>query len=497
MPHAESPIEAYPRSPEETILERWNDPRWAGNMALRIDFSNMMSEFVGEAKGITRGEIDGLVPRARVAAENITAMRASGILGFYGLPYDGTTTEEIVKTSQALGSDCDDFVVLGIGGSALGGAALFQALCHPLHNQLPRPLRSGAPRVFFLDNVDPVTFEAVLNFVDPKTTVFNIVTKSGTTTETAAQFMVVHRMLAERLGAEGIKGRIVVTTGPEHKAMRAFSERAGYPMLTVPETVGGRFSVLSPVGLFPAAMAGIDIAELVAGARLMDGRCARTEIWSNPAYLGAALHYLADTRKGLNIAVIMPYCDALSKIGYWFRQLWAESLGKGTNTSGNTVNSGQTPIAAFGATDQHSQLQLYQEGPFNKMITFLIVERHASDVPIPVLDGIPEFSHLAGHTFSELINVEADSTRFALTKAGRSNMSIFLPEVNAFTVGQLLFMLQVQTIFAGGLYGVNPLDQPGVEASKDYIYGLMGRSGFETKAAEILNRSRIPTHYVI
>jgi glucose-6-phosphate isomerase len=289
----------------------------------------------------------------------------------------------------------------------------------------------------------------------------------------------------------------VVTTGQEQNGLRAFSEKAGFRLFSIPSNVGGRFSVLSPVGLFPAAMAGIDIAELLAGARLMDERCKTEDLWRNPALMSAALHFIADTRKGLDIAVVMPYSDVLSEIGFWFRQLWAESLGKARNNSGQTVNVGQTPIAAFGVTDQHSQLQLYQEGPFNKMITFLVVEGRNEKVSIPPLDGIPEFSHLQGHTLAELMNIEADATRFALTGAGRSNMSIIIPEVNAFTAGQLLFMFQMQTVFAGALYDVNALDQPGVEASKDYIYGLTGRKGYEMKASQISAWRKGDGQYVI
>jgi len=477
-------------------MKRWQDTEWAEQMALKLDFSNMMAEFVGENKGISSAEIDELVPRAEVIAENIEAENKAGLLGFCRLPYDAATAENVLEMAARLRSECDDFVVLGIGGSALGGIALFNALCHPFHNLLPRNQRGDLPHVFFLDNIDPVTFRAVLDFVNPEKTVFDVITKSGGTSETVAQFLIAYRMLAEKLGRQAVKDHIVVTTDPGRNELRTFSEEAGFRAFSVPENVGGRFSVLSPVGLFPAAVAGIDIMELLAGARFTDQHCGAASLWQNPAYMAGALHYLADTRKKLDTAVMMPYSDYLRQVGFWFRQLWAESLGKSRSTSGKLVNVGQTPIAALGVTDQHSQLQLYQEGPFNKMITFLRVEKH-SEMPIPGLTGSPIGKHLAGHSLGELMNTEVESTSFALTRAGRSNMTITLPEVNPFTVGELLFMLEVQTVFAGGLYEINPLDQPGVEASKDYIYGLTGRAGYEKKAAEIRQWQTRKGRYII
>jgi len=479
-------------------VERWRDPRWVKRMTLRLDFNSMMAESVGPARGITRQEIDELAPRASSVARNIEARRKSGELGFYQLPYDLTAVDQVLPLARTLRGKCDDFVVLGIGGSALGGVALFRALCHPLHNLLRKSARRGRPRVFFLDNIDPRTFKTALDFINPEKTVFNVITKSGNTAETMSQFLIVQQMLTEKLGKASAREHIVVTTGTKPNSLKILAEKAGYPLLPILENVGGRYSVLSPVGLLPAAMLGIDITELLAGARYSDERSKSDQLWQNPAYLTGVLHYLADTRKGLNIAVMMPYGDALIQVAYWFRQLWAEGLGKARTISGKTVNVGQTPVVAWGTTDQHSQLQLYTEGPYNKLITFLLVEDFGETMPIPpMISGSAELAYLGGHSLAELIGAEAQATRFALTQAGRSNMSLILPEVNPFTIGQLLFWLELQTVFTGGLYDINPMDQPGVEASKQYAYGLMGRHGFEDKAREIKKWQTGAGHYVI
>ncbi|MFC2021761.1 glucose-6-phosphate isomerase [Chloroflexota bacterium] len=471
---------------KEVDMERWRDPQWASKMTIRLDFSQMMSDFVGENRGISQREIDELIPRALEIAGSIEVKRKAGELGFYQLPYDLEAVDAVRQTASFLQGKCDDFIVLGIGGSALCSSALARSLRHPLHNLLSRSDRGGVPRFFVMDNIDPRTFQSALHLIHPERTVFNVISKSGTTAETLSQFLIIRQILMERIGKESVKEHLVVTTGSKQGSLKTLAEAEGYPLLSIPESVGGRFSALSTVGLFPAAMLGIDIVELLAGARYMDERCKSNQLWQNPAYLSGALHYLADVRRGLNIAVMMPYSDALIQVAYWFRQLWAESLGKAQTTSGEVVNVGQTPVVALGVTDQHSQLQLYMEGPFNKLVTFLLVENPTETMPIPLqLEQREGLSYLGGHSLDELMMVEAQATQFALTEAGRSSMSLIIPEINSFTIGQLLFLLEVQTIFTAGLYDINPMDQPGVEASKQYIYGMMGRSGFEDKARDI------------
>ncbi len=466
-------------------MGNWHGNDWVRKMTIHLDFSNMMADFVGEKRGIKKEEIERLVPRAVTISDDIQSKRKTGEWGFYQLPYDIETANKVLKIAASFQNKCDDFVVLGIGGSALGGIALFHALCHPLHNLITKSDRGGTPRIFFLDNIDPVTFDSILSFINPEKTLFNVVTKSGITSETLSQFLIARQMITQTLGRDSVREHLIVTTGIRNSRLKSLAEEEGYPLLSIPENVAGRFSVLSPVGLFPAAMTGIDILELLAGARYADERCRTDQLWQNPAYLSGVIHYLADVRKGLNIAVLMPYSDALIQLAYWFRQLWAESLGKAETFSGKLINVGQTPLVASGATDQHSLLQLFSEGPFNKMVTFLPVENPRSTVPIPTqTESSEELSYLRGHSLEEMVKAELQATQLSLTKAGRSNMSLIIPEINPFTIGQLLFLLEVQTVFTSGLYGVNPMNQPGVEASKHYTYGIMGRNGFEDKARE-------------
>ncbi len=217
----------------------------------------------------------------------------------------------------------------------------------------------------------------------------------------------------------------------------------------------------------------------------MNELCMTSDLFQNPAYLNATLQFLAD-KKGKPMSVMMPYADSLKDIADWYRQLWAESLGKRFSLDGKIVHTGPTPIKALGATDQHSQLQLYIEGPFDKVVTLIGIKEFGAEAKIPkAYKEIGELGYLGGHSLKGLIQAEMLASEMALTHNHRMNCTITLPEVNAFTIGQLLQMLMIQTAFAGGLYNIDPFDQPGVEQGKQYAYGMMGRKGFEGKKKEV------------
>jgi glucose-6-phosphate isomerase len=347
--------------------------------------------------------------------------------------------------------------------------ALHRALNHPYYNALAGETRRG-PRIHFAENTDPSTLSAILDVADPAGTWVNVVTKSGSTAETMANFLVIRGVLVGFLGDFGFQGRTVVTTDPEEGFLREIADREDLRVLPIPKDVGGRFSVLTPVGLLPAAVTGLDVGALLTGA----GQCVDEvgELGAeHPAVVGAAMHYLMDTARGRNVRVTMTYADALERLAAWFVQLWAESLGKD--------GKGSTPHGAVGTTDQHSQVQLYMQGPQDKVIEIVEVENHPRDLEIPAaykdLEGV---GYLGGHTMAELLNVECDATRRALTEAGRPNSTIKLGTVNEENLGYLLQALEVQTAVAGALYGVNAFDQPGVEAGKQITYSRMGRPGY-------------------
>ncbi|MDQ3696763.1 MAG: glucose-6-phosphate isomerase [Gemmatimonadota bacterium] len=440
-------------------------------MTIRIDYTNMMGP-----GGITEEAWERAAEAFAIAKKGFDRRRERGELGFLdlaaGAAGGGEGTEQIQRFADGAGQAFSDIVVLGIGGSALGPIALRGALRPPSWNALDDERREYYPRLHVLDNVDPATISALLDRLELGRALFLVISKSGGTAETMAQYLIVRARLEEALG-DSFQRHLVFITDPERGALRAIAGAEGIAALDIPPNVGGRFSVLSPVGLLPAALVGIDIRALLAGAAEMIALSERAELKNDPAGTFATLHWLADTTLGLRVQVMMPYSDALRDASAWFVQLWAESLGK-IRPDGEHV--GPTPLAALGATDQHSQVQLFMEGPRDKTVAFLAVAERAVDIEIPSLHAeIPELAYLGGHSLGELLNAERRATEAALAQRGRPNMTIWLDRIDAWHVGALLMMLQIATVYAGELYGVNPLDQPGVELGKRYTYALMGR----------------------
>jgi glucose-6-phosphate isomerase len=427
-----------------------------------FDYRNLL-EVEG---GLRSDELDEVRPRLQQAVDELLGSPP----GFMRLPKTSEYAEASVGVAEEiLGSGATDFIHVGIGGSALGPMAIQKALNDPYYNALPAEDRRG-PRLHFAENTDPNTLAAILDFADATATWVNVVTKSGSTAETMANFLVIRGWLAEALGDFGYQERTIATTDPEEGYLKDIADREDLKLLPIPKDVGGRFSVLTPVGLLPASVTGLDVHALLAGA----AQCVdevNEQGTQHPAVVGAAMHYLMDTTRGRNVRVMMAYADALERLAAWFVQLWAESLGKD--------GKGSTPHGAVGTTDQHSQIQLYMQGPQDKIVEIVEVENHPRDLEIPRayedLDGV---AYLGGHTLAELLNVECDATRKALTEAGRPNSTITLGTVSEENLGYLFQALEVQTAVAGSLYGVNAFDQPGVEAGKQITYKGMGRPGY-------------------
>lgn len=432
--------------------------------------------------------------RFREAHEAVEARRARGEIGFYGLPDDPDLVATVRAQATADLDRWDDVVLVGIGGSSLGGRAVADALLGGGWNARPASERGGFPRLHVLENADPDSTRDLLQRLDLRRTRFNVVSKSGTTAETMAQFLVLEDELRRAVGDEALPEHLVLTTDPEVGALRAFARTFGVPSLPVPPNVGGRFSVLSAVGLFPAAATGIDIEALLAGAREVRDACETSELRHNPAGVLATLLHTWDVEGGAPIHVLMPYADRLRTLALWFQQLWAESLGKARDITGAPAERGPTPVAALGAVDQHSLLQLFMEGPRDKVIVFIRVKERADPVLIPsthaAFDG---FGYLGGHTLEALLEAERRATAESLRRAGRPSMTLEIDRIDARAMGGLLMLFQIATVYAGALYRVDPLDQPGVEAGKILTYGLLGREGYTAPplVSEALGGARV------
>jgi glucose-6-phosphate isomerase len=450
---------------------------------LSIDLARCMADG-GIARGLTPGTMDEFRPRLDKALAAVHASAGAGMLEWTDLL--DRSPEDVLHFAAENHGKYDCLVVIGIGGSALGTTALATALLPFYWNELSSTRRRHGPRLYVLDNVDPDETAALLDRLDMERTLVNVISKSGTTGESMAGYLVVRQRLEAIVGSRAVKEHLVFTTDPSGGTLRQIGDAMGVPMFDLAPGVGGRFSVLSPVGLLPAALTGMDVQGLLAGARDMATWIKESGGWENPASAFAGVQYLQDVQFGRRISVMMPYSAHLRDVADWYRQLWAESLGKTVDRQGRTVNVGPTPVKGLGVTDQHSQLQLYAEGPDDKIITFLGVAEFAQTVQIPAPGPEAEaLAYLGGHSLAELLWAEQKSTAWALAQNGRPSLTITLPKVDARSVGALIYMLEMATAVAGELYDVNAFDQPGVELSKKATYALMGRAGYEGLAGEI------------
>lgn len=463
-----------------------------------------MADVIGDEHGITTGQLKDLAEKTSPLILRLNKERQGGETPYRNLPHNSQTSQQVKELAKELRDRCENLIIFGIGGSALGNIALQTALNPYMHN-IDDTQRSG-PRLFVFDNIDPPQLVSFLDWLGDKLdkTIFNVISKSGWTAETIAQFMIVQKLLLDKRGPDNCKKQIITTTDANKGILRHIADNEGFKSLIVPEGIGGRFSVLSAVGLFSAAMCGIDIDSLLEGARDMDTRVKHKDFYKNPAAINAAINYHFYNR-GKRISVMMPYSYHLKDLADWYRQLWAESLGKKEDLTGNVVHIGPTPVKALGTTDQHSQVQLYREGPNDKLFTFLQVRNFDKDIKIgPAPDYAPELGFLAGKGLSELFNKEKQATEYALLESKRPCLTVVFPEVNAYTVGQFIYLYEVTTSFVGALLGINPYDQPAVDLGKDATFALMGKTGdyeqgytYEEFANKIQSLNKIDEKFLV
>jgi glucose-6-phosphate isomerase len=444
-------------------------------VVLKLDLGGCFPE-----AGPSREDFLAAMPRARAARE----AHLSHPPDWRGL---GGRTDLLEACRQRaaviLEQEPETFVILGIGGSALGNSALLGALAPFSQEWAPA---DGRPRVVVLDTVDPDWLKGFLDSVEVDRCHFNVISKSGGTLETAAQFLLFHDAVEKALGSrEEARSRFTMTTDPEGGHLRALAEEQGFATLPIPSEVGGRFSVLTPVGLLMAEVAGLDAGSLLEGAaKTADSlrECPPEE----DAALAWALAHVLHLEAGRPLHVHFPYGHRLRLLADWFLQLWAESLGKKEDADGKVVHVGPTPVRAVGPTDQHSQCQLYVEGPDDKVFTFVRVEKPDWDGSLPSsFADIPAFEALRGQDLGDLMEAERRGTEAVLREAGRPCAVLELCKLDAFHVGQYFMFFEIATAYAGGLMGVNPYDQPGVEAGKLAALALMGAKGHEGRAEEI------------
>lgn len=418
-----------------------------------------LAEIAGD-HGLSEGEIEKETALIPTYLEKIHAREQ----GFYNVIDDRSTVEKVNSFAANAEGKYDHIVVLGIGGSSLGAICLQQSLSHLFIR----------PRLYVLDNIDPVMMTEIQDVIQLERTLFIVITKSGSTPETLSEYMFFrHLCNNEDLDA---KEHFVFITDPEKGFLRKVANDEGIITFDVPPNVGGRFSVLTPVGLLPARLIGIDIEELMEGARSMRDAFLSENATENMPFRLATIQYLL-SKKGKNINVMTPYAQKLIRFADWYRQLLAESIGKKYNNEKQIVNTGITPVNALGATDQHSQSQLYNEGPNDKLHIFLKVKNFGVETPVPMLYPDEEsMAYLHNVSFNTLIHTEMEGTVQSLTQNDRPNITLKLDEINAHTLGELFLLFEGATAFLGEFFNINAFDQPGVELSKTITKKLLSSS---------------------
>ena len=468
-------------------------------LELRSGFSFDYGNMTGEGR-VTEADVAELSPRLLAAHEAVEEMRRTGLARghlskdgapekvlFTELPYvaeGNLNSPSSLQKLKAFGEDIrenvDAVVSLGIGGSFLGSRVIFDVTCGEFWNERPSAARGGWPEVYFSgNNIDPRRTADLVAYLlyraevtklragHPFTVLLLVISKSGGTLDTMANFMVLYDRLRE---AADVKLRVAAVTDPGEAsptALHRLAKEHSWPMFRVPDGVGGRFSVFSEVALSLAACIGFDIDGFLAGARAMDESCRTAEVWENPALLNAALKFIAAKKYGREIEVMMPYGDYLKSLAEWYIQLLAESLGKERDRAGRIVHYGRTPIVAVGTTDMHAQTQQHQEGPLNKVVQFIRVEKWPEDQMIPnVFPDVPSLSAVAGVTMAEALEAARQANAEALAANDRFNALFSLPELNAFHLGELMYLLALSVAYEGELADVDAFNQPGVEAYK-------------------------------
>jgi len=433
---------------------------------LEFDYTNVLDSSVG-AHGISQSAFEKAAKSTHLMVDALESARMVGKLGFADLPFDEKAAKAV--TAFARNHAFPNVLVLGIGGSALGPLALDAALARP----------NTGKRLIALDNIDPDFIRDTLDAIAPEDTIVNIIAKSGVTAETMATFAIVREWMTAALGSTKARDQFVVTTDPEKGDLLNIARLEKYPIFHIPSNVGGRFSVLTPVGTLPAALLGFNVEALMEGAR-------RTAIQSrrgfqqNPSLVAAFVQFILDRERKKKILVLFPYSQSLWKFAFWFKQLWGESTGKKSDRQGHDVHCGQTPTAALGVTDQHSQLQLFIEGPNDKSFLFWAVREFRNALPLKhPYSSFDSMGYLQNRTVAELFDAERRATEMAITEAGRPNATVYADRVNEESLGDLIMFSQYMTAYAGEFYDINAFDQPGVEYGKKLTFAMMGRAGFE------------------
>ena len=458
---------------------------------LSLDYTNCLASSIGATHGLNDNEVDTLIAKIPKHHEHIAELEKTGASAFFNLPDQDTS--ELTSLLEQHKGNWEDLIVAGIGGATIGPRCLMDALAHEQQNLLDKKQRQG-PRVLFIDNSDPHSITETLGVVNLKKTLFLLISKSGTTPESVGLYVHIQQLLSNDVSKTAPSKQLIVCTQRDKSPLSSCAEKDNSYIIDVPANLGARFNILSTPSLFVAGMCGIDVGGLLHGAADMKKRCWHGDAWSNPAYMHALVHYLLTRKRRKTIHAMMGFSNRLSGCIQWYDHILAVSLGKMLNNKGKAVHVGPSPSSCLGPNGLHGHMQLYAEGPFDKVLTFIKIQDHGSSITIPEHSYEHDaLSPLSGQSIESLIDHAYITAAHTITEAGRPNMTIELDQVNAPCLGALVYMLQLSTVMSAELYGIDAFDQPGVDGHKQDIFAQLGRAGFEDKASTLAAYSQRPS----
>lgn len=444
-----------------------------------------MSEVIGDKNGIKDKDIKELEKQAQEIHKQFQEDRKQNQTGFFNQAYDEHLVQAINAIAHEIQRSFENFVIVGMGGAVQSSRCLIQALTGLFHNILPIGSRRNKPRIFYLNNPDPDDVKGLLDALDLKSTAFNIISKSGDTIETIAIFMHIYNVIQRRFSKSALSKHLIITTDLEKGIIQKAAVADKLKTLPIPEFINESFSVFNPVGLLPAAVAGINIKDLLSGAQAMDKICSKAALMSNPAYLNAAIHYIAGIKKGKTISVIMPYSNQLEACGDWYCETWADTLGSGPAPNEKSLPNTQIPLTVLGPSSQYTFGRNFLEGPNDKIFTFIEVKKFQKECAIPrVFPNIDALVHLTKKDLGDILHSDLAALEYCLTQKQRPNVKFTLGEINAKNIGALLYLLQVQTAFSAALYRINAFSQTGEDEKEGgkLIHALLGSKSKEEKS---------------
>lgn len=449
-----------------------------------VDYTFAIKQLHNESEKIAMKLFKQSIPKVIKAIQELSELKKNGTIGFTELPSNEKMKNEVKEVYDQIKNWADTLVIIGIGGSSLGNKCIHMAL-NDYYGYYSSNNINNEKKIYILDNLCSSDINILLNKINLKSTIFNVISKSGFTLETIANFLVFYNIIKKRY-KKSLSKHFIFTTTMGKGDLYKLAKDEDILTLNIPNNVGGRYSVLSPVGLFSAYFSELDVDSLLKGAAFASQYCWENSLDINPAVIAALLYFLYFNKKKKNTHVFWAYSSKLEALCQWFSQLWAESLGKCLINRKRKMHIGQSPLPTIGPRDQHSLWQLYLDGPSDKIYTLLKIKHYLSDISISNdLSNIESFSILKNCSINSIVSKEQNAIEYVLAKNGRPFICFEIEKIDEYHIGQLLYLLEFITSLTGLMLNIDPFNQPAVEEGKKATYALLNHPLYAYKLEEM------------